>query len=499
MSTPSPLTGEPAKPTSSSSLGKGCLLALLVPVLLIVLLVVLLVVGGALFAALQTGSVMSLFLLLPILLFLGGPIALVVFFRKRKQKHVRMAANPEAPWLWREDWAQRQVRFKESDWFVRWIIAVIWTGASLGFVFVPLQEALEQRHVASLFFLLFPGIGVFMFVWAIHGTWRHLRYGLSTFDLSESPGVIGGYLRGQVRNKLHLRSGDRVRVRLTSYNRYTSGSSKSQTTHYKVLWRAEKDFGVETLARGRGLTVIPIEFFIPRTCRQTEVFGHENGDLWRLEVSAAVPGVRYGAHFDVPVFRTAESDSPEAYRLTELAEQQVLTQARPPATAARITSTPTGGTEYYWAPTRPKLLSFFLGLGVLAAASYIYLSLTGVDFGTSEEDRFMGRIILGFIALGLILVIVGLWTNASRLLLEPGRVRIRNQLFGLGDWKEYAAADISDVQSVAVTSSKKTSHFKIRLSLPEGKTVQVGNGKDNYAGGQWLAAQIKNQIQSLTR
>jgi len=496
MSTPSPLTGAPTKPSSSTSLGKGCLLAVLVPVAIVILFII----GVMVFAAVQAGSVVSLLMLLPLLLFLAGPAMVYVYLRRRKKLQEQKAANPEAPWLWREDWAQRQVRFKENDWFVRWIIAVIWTGASGALVFSGVHEALERADYGPLlFFLLFPAVGLGMFVWAIHGTWRHLRYGLSTFDLSESPGVVGGYLRGQVRNKLHLRSGDRVRVRLTNYKRYTSGSGKRRSTHYKVLWRQEKDFGVETLSRGRGVTVIPIEFFIPRTCGETQVFGHEDGELWRLEVSAAVPGVRYAAHFDVPVFRTAESDSPEAYRLTELAEKQVLTQARPPATAALITATPTGGTEYSWAPSRPKLLSFFLGLGVLAAGSFVYLSLTGVELGASEQDQFMGRVIFGLIALGLILVIVGLWTNTSRLLLEPGRVRIRKRLFGLGDWKEYPAADISDVRSVAVSSSKKTSQFKIQLSLPDGKMIRVGNGNDNYAGGQWLAAQIKNQLQSLVR
>jgi hypothetical protein len=44
----------------------------------------------------------------------------------------------------------------------------------------------------------------------------------------------------------------------------------------------------------------------------TRVGPDDDGILWRLEVSARAPGLRYEALFEVPVFRTGEI--PEARR-----------------------------------------------------------------------------------------------------------------------------------------------------------------------------------------
>ena len=483
---------------SPNAVGKGCLVAFLVPSAGIFLFVLI-----HLFRAIPQGGA-NWWILLPVLafgaFFFGVPIAFLYLTRKRKELKQRQARSPDQPWLWRADWADGQIRYKEADWIARWVFAIVWTGFSTALLLPLLREAVEKEAWIALIFLVFPIIGLFMMIWAARATWRHLRYGVSTFDLESNPGVIGGFLRGRVKAKLRLRLNERVKVQLTHYERYTSSSGKNRSTQYRVLWREAKELGPEALSRGaHGVTVVPIEFFIPRTCGETKVFGQENGNLWRLEVSAAVPGVRYTAHFEVPIFRTAESDSEEAYRLTERAEQQVLTQERPPTVAARITNPLTGGTEYYWGPAKPLGLSFILTLAFLGMGAYLYFSLTGVDMGVPDEDRFGGRVIVGLMMTGLVLVVVGLWTSSSRLIVEGERVRVLKRLFGLGSWKEYPASEIREVQSFAVSSSGKKNPFKIRLTLDEGKTIQVGNGKDTYEGGQWLAAQIRDQLQPKRR
>jgi translation initiation factor IF-1 len=482
----------------SWTVGKGCLIAFLVPFLGIFLLVLVSVIRGI-------GEVgAGVWIWVPLLVlggfFIGVPAALIYVFRDRKARKEREQRFPDQPWLWRADWADGQMRFKEGDWIARWVFAIVWTGLSTALLLPLFREALEKQEWIALIFLVFPIIGLFMMIWAARATWRHLRYGVSTFDLESNPGVVGGFLRGRVKAKLRLRPGERVQVQLTHYERHTSRSGKSRSTHYRVLWRDKKELGPETLSRGaHGVTVVPVEFFIPRTCGETQVFGHEDGPLWRLEVSAAVPGVRYTAHFDVPVFRTAESDSEEAHRLTERAEQQVLTQERPPAVAARITNPPTGGTEYFWGPQGLFGLSFVLALAFAGLGAYLYFSLAGVDMGIPDEDRLGARVIVGFMMAGLALIVIGLWTSASRLVVEQERVRVLKRIFGLGSWKEYPATEIREVQSFATHSSGKKNHFRIRLTLADGKTIDVGNGADTYEGGQWLAAQIREQLQPRRR
>ena len=55
----------------------------------------------------------------------------------------------------------------------------------------------------------------------------------------------------------------------------------------------------------RERSTVPVLFQIPFDCRPTD---DAAGAAWKLEVKAAVPGVDYCATFEVPVFKTPQSD-----------------------------------------------------------------------------------------------------------------------------------------------------------------------------------------------
>src|SRR5690606_3848003 len=151
------------------------------------------------------------------------------------------------------------------------------------------------------FVLLFPLVGIGLLALAIHGTLRFMRYGVSTFETTAIPGVIGGLVQGQVYGKIRINPNDHINVQLTNFHRYTSGSGKNRSTHYKVLWQEQKELGMEHVSLGmHGGSVIPVGFFVPRHTQQTTAFSGEDGHLWRLEVTASVPGVDYKASFDIP-------------------------------------------------------------------------------------------------------------------------------------------------------------------------------------------------------
>lgn len=416
-------------------------------------------------------------------------VAVLFGAKSQKKRDAIKEQHPNEPWLWREDWATGRIRSSEKAGVVFiWFFAIFWNAVSMPSAFFGVREAIKKEDWAILFVLLFPLVGVGLLYWAIHATLRHLRYGVSTFEPAAMPGVIGGQLQGQVFGKIRLGPGHRMKVQLTNFHRYTSGSGKNRSTHYKVLWQEEKELGMEHLSLGmHGGSVIPIDFYVPRDCQETTVYGGEDGYLWRLVVSASVPGVDYGATFDIPVFVTAESDAPQARQLAERAEQQALELGPPSEISVRISPTPAGGTEYYWAPARRPLAAFIMTLVTAGFGVGLYFAIT-------KGAPILVDIIVGLFGVIMGLLTLSMWTSSSRLILEHGRARVLNKFAGFGGWKEFAAPDIADVQPVVGSSSNDKAYYYIALKLSTGKSVRLGNGMEGQREAQWLAAQIKDQL-----
>jgi hypothetical protein len=75
-------------------------------------------------------------------------------------------------------------------------------------------------------------------------------------------------------------------------------------------------------------THIPVAFRLPADAQACDDTDSNNRVLWRLRLSATVPGVDYVSQFEVPVFRTPASDQPLS------------------AAEERITLDPLAGAEY---------------------------------------------------------------------------------------------------------------------------------------------------------
>jgi hypothetical protein len=87
-----------------------------------------------------------------------------------------------------------------------------------------------------------------------------------------------------------------------------TGSGKRRSTHEAVLWENALTMP-GALREGKGIS-IPIATLIPAEARETDKRNATDRVIWRLIISAAVPGIDYNATFEVPVFRTAESETP---------------------------------------------------------------------------------------------------------------------------------------------------------------------------------------------
>ena len=134
------------------------------------------------------------------------------------------------------------------------------------------------------------------------------KFGNSIFEMDATPGVLGGVLNGRIQTNLRTRPDEGVRLMLSCIRRVTSGSGKNRSTREKVLW--QDTFlvpGGETASGPRGVSV-PVSLTIPYESGPESDPEASSPVEWRLEAAAELSGVDFAARFEIPVFRTDDSD-----------------------------------------------------------------------------------------------------------------------------------------------------------------------------------------------
>jgi hypothetical protein len=131
------------------------------------------------------------------------------------------------------------------------------------------------------------------------------KYGVSHFEMSPMPGVLGGPVSGTIRIPRRVEAVDGFTVELKCVYQYTTRSGKNSTTHRETLWDAT--CLVDTTYSYGTEVVIPVSFSVPYSMPPTSAAGNSNGHYWQLRVRAKTPGIDYNALFDVPVQRTSQS------------------------------------------------------------------------------------------------------------------------------------------------------------------------------------------------
>ena len=204
------------------------------------------------------------------------------------------AANPDKPWIWREDWAAGEVRTSaQRDANRLMIIAIAWCVATFPILFIVPHRALRNADYFAIPSLIFPLIGIVMLAWAMRMRRRFREYGESRFVMASVPGQIGGALTGAIHIDKPIPAGEQVALELECINRTTRGNWHSLTTWDWILWRADQT----SISDSTGS--IPVAFMIAPDCRPTDDSNPKNRIVWRLSARAG----QYRAEFEVPVFR----------------------------------------------------------------------------------------------------------------------------------------------------------------------------------------------------
>ena len=220
------------------------------------------------------------------------------------------AAHPDAPWLWKQDWAAGKIMASSKTLVVASLTAAIVANlATIPTWLVLPGQLLGKHNRIALLGLAPPVIGLGLACWAIVALMRWRKFGQSEFRMASVPGVIGGQLAGAIVTSAKIRPGDGFHLALKCIERTITRGGDGNTVREEIVWQRQQVVAHELLRDNADQSAIPVQFQIPCDCRPTGGEKPDDQIIWRLEATAAVPGLDYRAKFDVPVFITPESDA----------------------------------------------------------------------------------------------------------------------------------------------------------------------------------------------
>jgi hypothetical protein len=421
----------------------------------------------------------------------GGVVAALAGRRRSQALAALETRHPAEPWLWRPDWsAGRAEDTSRRTMWSAWVFTVLWNlvGAPAGYL--ALREATRPGgDRAALIALIFPLVGLGLLVWALRATLRYRRYGVSRFELATLPGVVGHSLRGTVRLALGLRPADGFQVSLSCVRRRTVGSGKNRSTQESILWRDERriEGRLERDAAGMG-TALPVAFPVPADASPTDGINPADAIVWRLEVTADVPGVDYQSSFEVPVFRTAESAAPRSPD-EEAAVRDPLAppvDRQPPGSRIRVGTTRRGTEIWVPAGRNPAAAAGLTGFFLFWCAA-IGLQL---HFGAP----LVFPLISGAFGLLILLGVLDLWLGVARITVGDGRLSIASGYLSPWRRRTMPTSDVADVVARLGMQAGATAYYDIRIIGKGRQSVTAGRSIRDKHEAEWLAATMKRAI-----
>ena len=412
---------------------------------------------------------------LPILVNLGIAGALlagIVAYRKWQSGVTTLKElHPDSPWLWKKGWAEGRIKCMSTTgvWVIG-IFALIWNLVSVPILVVARDQVFDPNNKEGLIALIFPAAGLILIMFWLVQVARHRKFGDSWFEMASLPGVVGGKLAGVVYIAKHVDPPEGFTLSLTCIKSVTSGSGKSQSTHKHVMHQEEMVISHELLARDYSKTAIPILFGTPYTAPESGSQGPRVRVYWILTVTARLPGADYNARFDVPVFKTEESDADftlDASALTgHVAEVSPDDQLQEQKITHRITSE---SETFLFPMMRCPGIAFWLAVfsaGWLAAVVFLFKDPGGWP-------------------MGIIFALVGLliWHWSLDLLFWRARTEMRKDgirlsygMFGLNRC-ELPYEAVSDVVIEKGMQSGETLYHSIVFLIENGKKKKIHVGK----------------------
>jgi hypothetical protein len=394
----------------------------------------------------------------------------------------RLAAGRDGdpPWMRRDDWARGQVVSSAKPTAIgAWIFAGCWNALSLPVLVILINEWTRSRNSTPLFGLIFPAIGIGLFMWAIRATARWLKFGDSVFEMASVPGVVGGALQGTIRLTQPVRTADGFKLKLTCVNRVTTHTGKDSSTSENVLWTDDQH--VEAGLGDR----VAVAFYIPPDCRETASDDARDVVIWRLKVTAKDAGADYAAKFDVPVFKVAQTPQQIAAAKAILSQERAAIEHYQPAANSRIRVQPAagGGQEFYF-PAMRNVGGGLVLIVVFAVWSAFFWMV--VHF----KAPIIFPIVWGFFDLLIFAGVLHFLTGTTRVIADSTGLTITKRMIGIGRTQIIPAADIAEIKTKIGMTTGQTAYQNITVVRRDGRETVAGSALRDSQEAQWLAEEM---------
>jgi hypothetical protein len=399
---------------------------------------------------------------------------------------------PDEPWMWRKEWANGRIRSSSKQIMLfAWVFALFWNAVSFPVVGSNLPGALSQGDHESLFMIVFPIVGIGLLAWAAWSTLQWRRFGTAEFEMASVPGVVGGELRGTVHLGTRLQPASGFDVKLVCINRVTSGGSNSSTSEY-TRWQEERQIPTGVSGYGPLGTTVPVAFTIPYDCDPSSPTSSSDQILWRLEVGADVPGVNLKTRFEVPVFKTSQSD-PEVSDLATAGTIGADTAGVLLAEGSRIrVAVPVPGEmEFQFPPARNPGVA--AGITAFAAVWTGSVGAT-VQFGAP----ILFTVAFGLFDLLLLAGVISLWFGSARVRVGHGEIAIRSGILGVGRTRRIPVGEVEEIKPRIGLQTNATPFYDIKIVCRNGRTRTAARWIRSKQEAGRLAAAMMQALRTVT-
>lgn len=398
--------------------------------------------------------------------------------QKRDALHDR---HPEEPWRWREDWATGRIRAgTRAELVASTIFAILWNLLSWPVVFA-IPEELADGDRLILIALIFPAVGIGLAAWAVVSWVRWRRYGRAELVLDTLPGVVGGHLRGRIATAVRDLDVEALRLVLTCERR-TQGRNGSR----RALWQDTARIGRTEVVHGVSGLEIPIDFTIPYDARPTTGANDDGAAVhWRLEAHGPRPGIDYRVRFEVPVFRTPDSD-PAIVDAGESEPVEPVALAHDLA-AAGIHSTlePDGSRRLVFARARHRKAA-----AGLTAFLLIWWGAIALMWNLDAPRWFAGLFLL--FALPLTWAALDMWL--SRNVVTASRAELIRTGGLMGRTRVLPADTIREIEIGSGTQAGEQLFYRLHAVSDADRKVLIASMLDNQRIARLVAEQLRDAL-----
>lgn len=418
--------------------------------------------------------------------------AAIVGNRRLKESARLRTEYPNEPWKWNPAWLSGRLESSSrTAMATAGAFAAFWNLIALPGAGLAMVEFSNTGDSVLLIVLLFPAVGIGLAVWALREAIRYRKFGVTQFEMAHVPGVIGRGVGGLLRTSRELRPDAGFEVTLVCVNRIVTGSGDDRNTRENTLWHEERtvrDFRPDPDGVG---TMVPIAFRLPPDVRQTDDSEPRNQIIWRLKVSASVPGVDYAVAFDLPVYRTIESTTPlpEDDRDEEqIVEEAAADPAHQPPDSRIVVRTLAGRSEIYFPPARHP--------GPATGLTMFFLVWTAVVwFLLGSDAPLIFPMVFGFFDLLIGIAVFSLWFGVTRVVLRPDLIEVHRGLLFWQRTRRITPSDVNDIHTKVGMEVGDRPYYDLWIVTKNDGKVKAGSSVKNKREAEWLVATMQKAVE----